>query len=329
MIDLSINYLGLKLKNPIIIASSGLSNSIEKIKKLEENGAGAIVLKSLFEEQLIAEYSQGKNSTVNIGYNVENYISSHIGNNSIEKYINLIKEAKAKISIPIIASINCIGDKEWTNWAKKFEDAGADALEINLSILPSDESKNALEVEKMIFAILKKIRQAVEIPIALKMSLYSTTLATMVKTISLTHNVNGIVLFNRFYNPDIDIENMKVTSSNVFSNSTDNGTTLRWLSILSPIVDNNVDLIATTGIHNGETVVKQLLAGATAVQIASAIYIHGPEIILVMLKVLEDWMIRHNFKSVSEFKGKLSFNPNNNTVAFERIQFMKHFGGIE
>lgn len=329
MLDLSVNYLGINLKNPIIVASSGLSNSIEKIKKLEANGAAAVVLKSLFEEQILAESAHNISKDETFGYDVHDYISGYIKDNSIGDYIQHIKNAKAAVSIPIIASINCVDANEWMAWAEKFEEAGADAIEINISVLPSDHNRTAEDAEKSIFAIIEAVRKVVKIPIALKISYYSASLANFVKTISWTRNIDGIILFNRFYNPDIDIENLKISSANVFSSPSDNANTLRWVSILSKVVDEKVDLVATTGIHSGESIIKQVLAGATAVQIASAIYIHGPEIIMSMLSVIEDWMKRHNFKTLDDFRGKLSFDPKKNTVAFERIQFMKHFGEIE
>lgn len=329
MIDLSVSYLGLKLKNPIIIASSGLSNSIDKLKKLEENGAAAIVLKSLFEEQILAESAHNIGKDQTFGSEVNDYITGYIKENSINNYITHIKEAKKAISIPVIASINCVDDNEWTDWAVKFEEAGADAVEINISVLPSDHNRTAAEAEKIIFDVIEKMRNAVKIPIAIKISSYSASLANLVKTISWTRNVDGIVLFNRFYNPDIDIENMKLTSSHVFSTPADNTNSLRWVSILNQIIDENVDIASTTGIHDGQTIIKQILAGAAAVQIASAIYQNGPEIIMSMLRVVEDWMQRHDYKTIEDFKGLMAFSKDKNTIAFERIQFMKHFGGIE
>jgi len=296
---------------------------------LEANGAAAIVLKSLFEEQILAESAYNISKDESFGYDVHDYISGYIKDNSIGDYIQHIKNAKAAVSIPIIASINCVDAKEWMSWAEKFEEAGADAIEINMSVLPSDHNRSSAEAENAILSIIESVRKVVTIPIALKISYYSASLAHFVKTISWTRNVDGIILFNRFYNPDIDIENLKITSSDVFSSPSDNSNTLRWMSILSQVIDEKVDLVATTGIHSGEAVIKQILAGATAVQIASAIYIHGPEIIMSILTVIEDWMNRHNFESLNDFRGQLSFDPEKNTVAFERIQFMKHFGGIE
>jgi dihydroorotate dehydrogenase (fumarate) len=329
MIDLSTSYLGLKLKNPIVVASSGISNSLEKIKQLEENGAAAIVLKSLFEEQILAESAHNIEKDLTYGSEVNEYISGYIKENSLGAYIQHIKDAKAAVDIPIIASINCVDEKEWPTWAAKFEQAGADAIEVNISVLPSDHERSAEEAEEILFKISEKVRESVKIPVAIKISPYSASLANMVKKLSWTRNVDGIVLFNRFYNPDINIETMKLGSDHVFSTPADNANTLRWVAILSQIIDEKVDLIATTGIHDGESIIKQLLAGAAGVQIASAIYQNGPEIIQSMLRVMEDWMERKNYKNINQFKGIMAFEKDKNTIAFERIQFMKHFGGIE
>jgi dihydroorotate dehydrogenase (fumarate) len=329
MTDLSVKYLGLTLRNPVIVASSGLTNSVEKIKELENAGAGAVVLKSLFEEQILAESSHNIGKDQTYGNDVFDYVSGYIRENSVNEYLKLIKEAKASVSIPVIASINCVDNNAWTDWAKKTEEAGADALEINMSVLPSDSEKTSGEIEDEIFKIIENLRKAVNIPVALKISYYSASLANFIKKISWTRNVDGIVLFNRFYNPDIDIEKFKITSANVFSGEESYTNSLRWISILCNVVDEKVDLAATTGIHSGETVIKQLLAGAKAVQIASAIYKNGPEVITSFLRTVEDWMERHGYETIEEFRGKMAFKADENTVAFERIQFMKHFGGIE
>ncbi len=321
--------MGLNLKNPIIVASSGLTNSVEKIKELEQAGAGAVVLKSLFEEQIMAESSHHIDKDQSYGYDVFDYIHGYTKANTVGNYLKLIKESKAAVSIPVIASINCVDDSaEWTNWAQKTADAGADALEINLSLFTADSDKTSKEIEDSVFSVIEKVRKKVSIPIALKISHYSTSLANFVKKISWTHNVDAIVMFNRYYKPDIDIEKMKVISSNVFSGENEYNESLRWISIMSNLVDESVDLVATTGIHSGETVIKQLLAGAKAVQIASAVYKDGPGIISNYLKTMEEWMSRHGFSTVEDFRGKMAHDANENTVAFERIQFMKHFGGI-
>ncbi len=327
MVSLETNYLGLKLKNPIIIASSGLTNSVEKIRSLEKNGAAAVVLKSLFEEQILAEVSHNITLDQSYGYDVNDYITNTIINNNVSDYLNLIKEAKASVDIPVIASINCVSDREWLDFTKKIESAGADALELNIGLLPSDHNVSSEENEKRYFDILEKVRKSTNLPIAIKISQYSAGLANLIKKLSWTGFVDAFVLFNRYFSPDIDIENMKITSTGVFSSSEDISASLRWVAIMSNVIE--LPIAATTGIHTGADVVKQILAGAVAVQIASSIYKNGPEHIQNMIKDMEDWMERKSFSKLDDFAGKMAFNSDNNTIAFERIQFMKHFGSIE
>ena len=325
--DLTTNYIGLKLKNPIIIGSSGLTKSVEKIKELADNGAGAVVLKSLFEEQIMAEVSQNIYDDQSGYTEAYEYISEYTKEHNIDKYLNLIKKSKEAIDIPVIASINCISDNEWISYAKKFEDAEADALEINVSMLPADDNRSGEENEKIYFDIIEKVRKEVNIPISLKMSHYSAGLSNLIKKICWTKNVNGIVLFNRYYSPDIDIENFKITASNILSTPGEISTSLRWIALLSNKIE--CDLAASTGVHNGEGVIKQILAGATAVQIVSAIYKHGPEHISTILKGTENWMEKNNFSTLDDFRGRMSYEKIDNPAAFERVQFMRYFGGIE
>lgn len=327
IMDLTTNYIGLKLKNPIIIGSSGLTKSVEKIKELADNGAGAVVLKSLFEEQIMAEVSQNIYDDQSGYTEAYEYISEYTKEHNIDKYLNLIKKSKEAIDIPVIASINCISDNEWISYAKKFEDAEADALEINVSMLPADDNRSGEENEKIYFDIIEKVRKEVNIPISLKMSHYSAGLSNLIKKICWTKNVNGIVLFNRYYSPDIDIENFKITASNILSTPGEISTSLRWIALLSNKIE--CDLAASTGVHNGEGVIKQILAGATAVQIVSAIYKHGPEHISTILKGTENWMEKNNFSTLDDFRGRMSYEKIDNPAAFERVQFMRYFGGIE
>lgn len=327
MANLETTYLGLKLKNPIVIASSGLTNKLEKIQELEANGAGAVVLKSLFEEQILAEAAHNISQDQSFRQDVHNYITSTMRDTSISDYLKLIKDAKASVSIPIIASINCVSDRDWLEFAKKIEAAGADALELNIGLLPSDHEVSGEQNEKRYFDILEKIRKNTSLPIALKMSQYSAGLANLIKKISWTTYVDSFVLFNRYYSPDIDIENMKMTATGIFSSSEDIAGSLRWVAIMRNVID--LPIAATTGIHTGADVVKQILAGADCVQVASAIYKNGPQHIGKMLSEMEDWMERKSYKDLDSFRSKMAFDTDKNTIAFERIQFMKHFGSIE
>jgi dihydroorotate dehydrogenase (fumarate) len=328
MINLETQYLGLTLRNPLIAGSSGLTRSVENIVELEKNGIGAVVLKSLFEEQIHQEASHilESNETANLYPEAEDYIRNYTEENDVNNYLQLITRAKESVSIPVIASINCINDKEWMDYAGKIESAGADALELNIAVLPSDPSRDSKENEKVYFDIARKITEKLHIPVALKLSYYFSGLAKTMINLSWT-GIRGLVLFNRFYSPDIDIEHEEVKSSFVFSSPAEIALSLRWVAMLSPLV--KCDIAASTGVHDGAALIKQLLAGATAVQITSALYQKGFREIGSMLEQLENWMDRHNYRTIEEFRGKLSVAQTENPAAYERIQFMKHFSGIE
>lgn len=328
MADLKTNYLGLNLKNPIIAGSSGLTNKIENLQKIEENGAGALVLKSLFEEQIIFEGSKTFNESGLSAHYAEanDYIVNYIKNNHIGDYLKLIEDAKKRINIPVIASINCRTSGEWTDFAKQIENAGADALELNVFVLPTDPMQSAKDVESSYFDIIEKVKNKTKLPISLKISYYFSGFAEFAQKISWT-GINGLVLFNRFFSPDIDINTLKIVPTNVFSSPEELSLSLRWVAILSDII--HCPIAASTGIHSHEAVIKQLLAGASAVQVCSVLYKKGFGEIKNMLEGLESWMAAHKFNSLSEFKGKLSFEKSDDSAAYLRSQFMKHFAGIE
>jgi len=327
MTDLSTQYLGLELKNPVIVGSSGLTNSVKKIKQAEEKGAGAVILKSLFEEQILYNSHQAKQESIPSNYpEAADYISNYTETQQVDNYLQLIKQAKAQTNIPIIASINCVDDAEWTSFASKIENAGADALELNIFILPSDSKYEGKQNEKMYFDIIDKVLKEVTIPVAAKISYYFSGLAKFTQKLSWT-GIKGLVLFNRFYSPDIDIDNFKLKASNVFSTPEELSLSLRWVAMLSDLV--HCDISASTGVHNGEAVVKQLLAGASAVQISSVLYKEGFDKITEFNNFLEKWMKKHDFETIDDFRGKMSFKKAENPAAYERVQFMKHFSGIE
>jgi len=319
---------GLKLKNPLIVVSSGLTNSLENLFEIEKNGATAVILKSLFEEQIHYSASDTimQDEYANLYPEAEDYIRNYTQQNDLTNYLHLIAEAKSKLSIPVIASINCISSLEWIDFAKKIEKAGADGLELNIAVLPSNTDKEGSEKEAVYFDIAQKIIEVVHFTVSLKLSYCFSSLAKTLIKLSWT-GIKGLVLFNRFYSPDFDIENMEIKSSFVFSSPSDLGLSLRWIAMLSPYLE--CDVAASTGIHNGQALIKKLLADADAVQIASVLYKKGFKEIGIMLEYLENRMERHNFTTVSNFKGKLSAKEVKNPAAFERIQFMKHFSGIE
>jgi len=322
-IDLSTSYMGLTLKNPIIVGSSGLTENVDNIIKLEKHGAAAVVLKSLFEEQILMDIdSQRMNNIFDSYSDVENYVGYYTKQHKINSYLQLIKDSKEKTSIPIIASINCDSDGEWVDFAKKIEEAGADGIELNIFILPSDTDKTGQEIEQVYFDIIKSVKAVTKLPIAVKMSYYFSGFANFAKQLSET-GIESMVFFNRFFSPDIDIVSKKVGSSNVFSTPDENSMVLRWTGILANKL--NCDIAATTGIHDGEGVVKNLMAGANAVQIVTALYKNGIGDITIILQEIEKHLEKNNFKSVNEIIGIANKEKINNPQAYQRAQFMKYF----
>lgn len=329
MINLETTYMGLQLKNPLIVSSSGLTNSVRKIKIIEEKGAGAVVLKSLFEEQIRNETKHliGKDPSNSNYPEAEEYIQTYIKGNSIANYLTLIKEAKEAVSIPVIASINCVSSSDWTSFAKEIEKAGADAIELNVFIVPNDKNMNATEYENLYYKIFNAVKKEVTIPISMKIGIYFTNLFSVANRLN-ADGADALVLFNRFYEPDIDIEKMKITSAEVLSSPSDIRRSLRWVGMLSDKIK-GMDISASTGIHSGAAAIKQLLAGATTVQVCSTVYEHGFDQITTILEDISKWMVSKKFKTVGEFRGKLNYGSIEDPGLYERAQFMKYFSNNE
>ncbi|SHJ16747.1 dihydroorotate dehydrogenase (fumarate) [Malonomonas rubra DSM 5091] len=328
MLDLSTKFMGLSLKNPIIAGSSGLSSSVAGIKKLEEGGAGAIVLKSIFEEEILHEMNDLMKDLPETSRYLERFdtLDLDLKSENLKKYKSLISDAKSAVAIPIVASINCTYSYDWIEYAEHLESAGADALELNMFFLPTDLERSADEMERAYFNVIEKVLNKVSIPVALKISPYFTCLGQTIQKLS-TQGISGLTLFNRFYSPDFDIEELKVTQNNILSTPGDLAISLRWMALMSQKVD--CDLAASTGVHDGEAVIKQLLAGAQAVQVVSTLYKNGPFYIQTMLDQLKDWMTRHGHSKLEDFRGKMSQNKSTNPATYERVQFMKYFSGYE
>jgi dihydroorotate dehydrogenase (fumarate) len=334
--DLSTSYLGLSLKNPIIVGSSGLTGTVKGVQKLAENGAGAVVLKSLFQEEIFFEsedyIKEMKKQHPEIKYfdydgkkNPIEFYGYKVREDNLNRYKSLISDCKDSVAIPVIASINCFYDSfEWTVFANELEQAGADALELNMFFPPTDFSKTRKEKEAIYFETIDKITEEVTIPIALKISYYFTDLGPMIQKLSET-KIKGLVLFNRFFSPDFDINKLEVVPSYVFSTPEELSISLRWIAIMANKV--SCDLAASTGIHDGEAVIKQILAGADAVQIVSAVYRNGKGHLQKILNKLESWMKTRGFKKLFDFKGKMSQERSEDSKLYERTQFMRYFAG--
>ncbi len=319
--NLKTKFAGLELNSPIIAGSCGLTSDIKRLQEIEVAGAGAVVLKSIFEEQINMEASRsiGDNS-----YPEEtDYIQNYIRANTVQQYIDLVKLAKERLKIPVIASINCLSNGEWISFAKELENAGADALELNTFILPLDEFKESADIENIYYDIVKQVKAQVKIPLILKIGHYFTNLPMFVSKLKAL-GVDAVTLFNRFYEPDIDIERMTIGVASVFSLPTDLRQSLRWTGILAG-QDKQLQISSSTGVHNGEAVVKLLLAGATTVQVCSALYEQGIPAIRTMNYFVSSWMEKKSFRSIEEFRGKLSYADPGHADRYERAQFMKYF----
>jgi dihydroorotate dehydrogenase (fumarate) len=330
MTNLETTYLGLKLRNPLIIGSSGLTSSVERIVELEKAGAGAIVLKSVFEEQINNEIGHVMESDPhNPGYRypeAADYINTYIRDNSVTSHIELIKEVKKAVSLPVIVSINCIHPAEWTLIAQEFESAGADALELNMYYIPSSRNDTSEVIEQNYLNVVSKVKEKVKIPVSVKIGDHFTNIAAMAEKFKGV-GAKGIVMFNRFYEPDINLSKLELSASGVFSHRYDFTRSLRWVGLVSSEVP-NIDIAASTGIHDADAVVKQLLAGAQATQICSVVYKNGSEVIGVILAGIRDFMKKWNFKKIEDFRGRLSYKKISDPMMYARSQFMKYYSSM-
>ena len=324
MAQLTTNFAGLNLKNPIIVSSSGLTNSVEKIKKLEEAGAGAVVLKSVFEEQIAMQSGQMN------GYGspeADDYLGVYVRSHTLNEHIAMIEEAKKNCSIPVIASINCYSDSEWVDFAQLMEKAGADALEINILCLQTDTDYEFGSFEHKHIEILQHIKKVVNIPVIMKLGSNLTNPIALINQLY-ANGAAAVVLFNRFYQPDINIDRLEYTSTNVTSTPTELADKIRWTAIASAKVA-KLDYAVSGGVHDAKGVIKSILAGAAATEICSVLYQNGNKQIAELLKGVNDWMDDNNYQTISEFKGKMNAEAAGAVNPFERTQFMKYFSNHE
>jgi len=325
MPKISTTYLGLELKSPIIAASSGLTNSLDDIKKIEKSGAGAVVLKSLFEEEIVKDMERDMQNMHSENYlypETMDYYENFDVEDTLSDYLKLISDCKKELNIPVIASVNCITAHNWPYFAKSIQDAGAQAIELNVFSLPSDTDKLGVDNEQVYFDVIDAVLKEVTIPVSVKISHYFSNLADIVQRLSST-GIAGLVLFNRFYSPDIDVENLEVVPTHIFSLENEYTMPLRWIAITSDRV--KCDLAATTGIHDSRTILKMILAGARVVQVASTLYKNGVEVIERYNHELEKWMTKQEFETLDDFRGSLSQSNARNPAGYLRVQFMKQF----
>ncbi|NBC82100.1 MAG: dihydroorotate dehydrogenase-like protein [Bacteroidetes bacterium] len=321
MADLSTKYAGLILPNPVVVSSSGLTSSLDKLVELEKMGAGAVVLKSVFEEQI--NYEIGNLVKSSEYPEAEDYLTNYVKSNTLDAYLELIESAKKSLTIPVIASINCISATDWVNFAKKIESAGADALEINVFYVPNDPNSISETYEHVYFDIAEKLRARVKLPLIFKIGQFFTNPLFVVKQLYF-RKINGVVLFNRFYAPDIDLKSLRLTSAEVFSNPSDIRQTLRWVGMMSDQFE-KLSISASTGVHDAEAVIKLLLAGANTVQVCSALYKNGTKLLKNIISDMNKWLDKNDFASVREMRGKLNYQNIPDPASYERVQFMKYF----
>jgi dihydroorotate dehydrogenase (fumarate) len=321
--DLKTTYLGLQLANPIVSGSCPLGASLDSIRHLEDAGAAAVVLPSLFEEEIMgAVQAQMEMESAGAGFaEASSYIPNpdgyHIGP---DKYLDHLQAAKEAVSIPIIASLNGTTAGGWTGYAKKMEDAGADALELNTYYLATDTLELGSDVEKRTLDIVGAVREAVSIPVAVKLSPFFSSLANLAKQLK-EKGADGLVIFNRFYQPDLDIEELDVVPNLRLSTADELRLRLRWLSILSSQVE--MSLAATGGAHSAVDVIKAVMAGAHSVQMVSALLIHGPEHITRTLEAIDFWLNEHEYESLEQMQGSMNMDKVPDAAKLTRANYMK------
>jgi len=326
MADPKTTYLGLDLKNPIIVSSSGLTASVDKVVECEEAGAGAVVLKSLFEEQITADTEKMMESVDEAHLaSAFDYLVKSGDYHYTDEYLSLLEQVKSRVSIPVIASLNCVSSGKWIDYAQRLEKLGADALELNIFILPASVEARGEEIERTYVEVCRQIRKKVSIPFALKIGSHFSGLANMVKRLA-GEGASGFILFNRFYQPDVDIEKLKIVPGKMLSAPEEMALSLRWIALLAGEI--KADFAAATGIHDGKSIVKQLLVGARAVQLCSVLYQNGVDYLKAMLGVVTEWMDRHNFASVEDFCGMLNRAELEDPAMYERAQYVKALVGI-
>jgi dihydroorotate dehydrogenase (fumarate) len=324
MVDLSTTYLGLKLKNPLVASASPLSEKVETVKELEGAGISAIVMYSLFEEQIIHE-SLELDHFLFYGTELSNEIDSfypQTGKYTLkaDAYVEQLNKIKQAVNIPVIGSLNGVSSGGWIKYAKKIEDAGADALELNLYFLPTNPAQTATQIEENYITLVHDIRKSINIPLAVKLSPFFTSIPNIARRLA-EAGANGLVLFNRFYQPDFDLEALEVVPNLILSTSNELRMPLRWIAILYGQI--KADLALTTGIHTAEDVVKTTMAGASVAMIASLLLAEGINRIPVILADLEKWMTVHEYDSIQQMKGSLSQKSVSEPAAFERANYMK------
>ncbi len=330
MTKLTTTYLGMKLRSPIVVSACTLSEDVDNIVRMEDAGAGAVVMFSMFEEQIRKEEEQMKSivrSTSNVFAEASDYFPDmdeyHV---ATYNYLETIRKAKQRVHIPIIGSLNGITPQGWIDYGQQLEQAGADALEINIFYIPADVRLSGAEVEQRYIDIIRLLKKTVKIPIAVKMNPYFSAMGHMALQMQ-EAGADGLVLFNRFYQPDYDIHQLKVVHDMAYSEATEIRLPLLWIAILSGQL--NASLAATTGVQSAREVIKYLLAGADVTMTASALYKNGISYITTMERVLLQWMESMGFESLDYFRGSMNQSNVSDPTAYERANYIRILEGAK
>ena len=324
-VDLHTRYLGLELRSPIVASAAPHNADPLVARRLERAGAAAIVLPSLFEEEILAEQIELDRSLeqgTNVFAEALDYfpaVQSFAG--TADRYVTALARVKASVTIPVIASLNASSTGGWVTYARDIENAGADALELNLYHVSADPRRSAADMEKTDLELIAAVRAAVAIPLAVKLSPFYSAFANFAAA-ARDAGADGLVLFNRFYQPDLDLESIEVVPRLELSQPWEMRLPVRWIGILRPQLDPDVSLAATSGAHSGADVAKGLLVGADVVMMTSALLRHGPEYIAIVEAELRGWMDEHEYRSVSEMRGSASAATVDDPSAFERANYM-------
>jgi dihydroorotate dehydrogenase (fumarate) len=327
--DLTTTYMGLTLSSPLVASAGPLSRKVDKVKQMEDAGISAVVLWSLFEEQVSHEQEELdyylEHGAERFAESLSYFPDQDDYKFSAEKYLEHLSECKQAVDIPVIGSLNGISAGGWIEYAQKMQDAGADAIELNVYYIPTNPTLTADRVESVYLAVLEAVKEEVSIPVAMKLSPYFSATANMMQKLDAA-GADALVLFNRFYQPDLDIENLEVKPDLKLSNSYDNRLPLRWMAILYGRI--NASLAATSGIHTAEDVAKMILAGADVTMMTSALLRQGPEHAKTVLDGLIQYMDKKGYESVEQMKGVLSQKNCAEPAAFERANYMKSLNAI-
>jgi dihydroorotate dehydrogenase (fumarate) len=321
--DLSVSFLGLTLKNPIMLASSGLSSSVAGVKRAAEAGAGAIVLKSLFEEQLKAELSSLAAQT-EAHPEADAFLAGMGMNEGSNEYLDLIRDARAAVDVPIVASVNCSGDSVWTEYAARMEAAGASALELNLGVVPADPTMTAVAIEDRLVALVASVRKTVKIPLCAKIGSSYTNVGHLASRLAKA-GAGGLTLFNRFYRMDVDLDSMTMAAGPTRSSPEAYHESLRWIAMLEGRV--GAELCASGGVYDGTTALRLLAVGASAVQLCSAVYAKGYSVLGMVVSEMDTWMDAHGIKRLSDLRGRLARRNSEHPELYGRLHYIKALTG--